>query len=105
MKKILLLALAATLILACKQEKKEYLPNSVGAINSISIISSNEIWNGNVGDVVREHFAAPTVGLPWDEPIFTMSQMVPKVFTGFARNSRNIFIIEKDSENFLFNIE
>lgn len=90
MKKILLLFCVTSLLVACDNNKKgtRYLKESVGNINVLQIVIDNELWNGPVGEEIRNQFAAPTDGLPQDEPLFTMRQMVPETFTGFARNSR-----------------
>ncbi len=57
---------------------KSLLPNSVGNINALQIITSNDLWNGAVGEAIRNNFAAPTDGLPQDEPLFSMNQMPPR---------------------------
>lgn len=67
---------------------KSLVPGSVGNINSLQIITPNDLWNGMVGEAIREHFAAPTDGLPQDEPLYSMNQMAPDVFTGFGRTNR-----------------
>ncbi len=67
---------------------KSLVPGSVGNINSLHIITSNDLWNGIVGEAIRNNFAAPTDGLPQDEPLFSMSQMTPETFTGFGRTNR-----------------
>lgn len=76
---------------SCNQsgkKDKSLLPDSVGNINSLQIITPNDLWNGIVGEALREHFAAPADGLPQDEPLFSMNQMPPEAFTGFARSNR-----------------
>ncbi len=86
--------------LSCNNGKKQsYLPGSIGAINQITVVMDNELWKGEVGDKVREHFAAPAIGLTWNESIFTLNHVPPKVFTGAIRNSRAIIYVEKDSVN------
>ncbi|MBT2160319.1 DUF4837 family protein [Zobellia barbeyronii] len=94
---ILLFSLA---LLSCNDSKKTtYLPSSIGAINSVVVIIDNELWNGSVGDSLRSHFASPVVGMPMDEPLFTMEQLAPKFFTGTIRNTRSILYVEQDSLN------
>jgi hypothetical protein len=70
-----------------------YLTDSVGRINGLHVVISNELWNGAVGEKVREHFAALTDGLPQQEPIFTISQMTPNTYDGFARTYRTFLHI------------
>ena len=87
------------LFFSCKEgdTSKRYVPDSVGAINSLSVIIEDDLWKGEVGDAIRKHFAASINGLTWDEPLFNMHQMQSSVFNGFAKNSRNILIVRKDS--------
>ena len=85
---------------SCKDgTKQSYKPGSIGAINSLAVVMDNELWKGKVGDKVREHFAAPVVGLTWDEPLFTINQMPRKVFSGSIRNTRSILFVQKDTLN------
>ncbi len=60
MKKLLTLSLIAVLVLSsCKDgEKQDYLPNSIGAYNTLTIVIENELWKSEVGDRIRENFAA-----------------------------------------------
>ncbi|RAV29592.1 DUF4837 domain-containing protein [Sinomicrobium soli] len=85
---------------ACKEEKKGkrgYVPDSVGAINSLAVVIDNELWNGEVGDEIRDFYAAPVDGLPSIEPLFTLHQIPPSVFSGTTTRSRNILLIQNDS--------
>ncbi|MDG3583350.1 DUF4837 family protein [Galbibacter pacificus] len=98
MKKLLMGCLVFLLVLSCKDKKQEkYLPDSVGAINTLAIVIDNNMWKGRVGDSIRKYYAAAVDGLPWEEPLFSIHQMPPEVFTDFARNSRNILLVQKDS--------
>lgn len=48
------------------------------------------MWEGEVGQVVREVYAYPAEGLPQEEPLFDLNQIPPEVFSGFARSGRNV---------------
>lgn len=65
-----------------------HLPKSLGNINTLQVVTPNDLWNGSVGEEIRNFFAAPTDGLPQDEPLFSMNQMPPETYTGFARKYR-----------------
>ena len=96
----LLFVLFLVINLSCKdQGKKSYLPNSIGAINTLIVVMDNELWKTKVGDKVREHFAASTLGLTMDEPLFTIIQVPPNVFSGTVRNSRSVLFVQKDTMN------
>ncbi len=99
MKKILYL-LSIILITACKTSTKteKDLPDATGKMNTLSIIIDNKLWEGTIGDELRTHFAAPVDGLPMQEPLFSIHQIVPEAFTDFARNGRNILIVEKKTK-------
>ncbi|MCP4977098.1 MAG: DUF4837 family protein [Maribacter sp.] len=96
----LLFALFFVIILSCKnQGKKSYLPNSIGAINTLIVVIDNELWKSKVGDKVREHFAASSLGLTMDEPLFSIIQVPPAVFSGTVRNTRSVLYVQKDTLN------
>mgnify|MGYP003642155821 CR=1 FL=1 len=93
-----LLIVLVLIVTSCKDEKKiEYKPESIGAINAVSVVMDNELWKGAVGDKVREYFAAPVLGLSWEEPLFTINHMTSNVFTGTVRNTRAVLFVDKDS--------
>ncbi|MEO1012120.1 MAG: DUF4837 family protein, partial [Bacteroidota bacterium] len=95
---ILFLAVFAFFANACKESgTKDYKPSSIGAINSLAVVMDNELWKGKVGDEVRRHFAAPVVGLIWDEPLFSIQHLPPQVFTGTTRYRRSTLFIQRDS--------
>ncbi len=65
-------------ISACgNKEKKAYKPESIGAINQLAVVIEDPLWESEVGDKIRQYFAAPVVGLTWDEPLFSIEQMPP----------------------------
>ncbi|SDD72575.1 protein of unknown function [Pricia antarctica] len=93
----LLLALSLT---SCNEGKNQkYLPTSIGAINSMVVVIDNELWKGKVGDSIRKHFAAPVLGMPMDEPLFSIDQIAPKFFTGSIRSTRSILYVMEDTVN------
>ncbi len=101
MKKVWTLLLLLQLIASsCKDgANKNYVPDSIGAINSVAVVMDNKLWEGQVGDKVREHFAGPMLGLTWDEPLFTINHMPAKVFSGTIRNTRSVLFVQKDTIN------
>ncbi|SFC96178.1 DUF4837 family protein [Algibacter pectinivorans] len=86
-----------TLLMSCvdKKEKAEkFLPDASGAINNVSVVTENEYWVGRVGEVIRQVLAQPIYGLPQDEPMFTISQIPPSVFSGFVTKNRTVLKVE-----------
>ena len=99
--KILLVALF--LFISCSDNEQKLLPASSGNINNISIVTNDELWDGVVGEVIRENFARPIYGLPQIEPVFSLSHIPSKVFSGFATKSRTILKIDISENEGVFN--
>ena len=70
------------------ETKEAYKQKSVGNINSLQILITDELWNDSVGEEIRNYFAAPTEGLPQVEPLFSIHQMDPSTFSGFIKSNR-----------------
>ncbi len=79
-----------------KEDKPD--EESSAAINTISVIIDDQLWNGEVGDSIRNKFASPVLGLPQEEPLFTINQYPVKLFEGFSTDSHNIIIVKKENE-------
>lgn len=78
-----------------KQQK--FLPPSTGSVNSLMVVMENELWQGAIGDKVRELFAQPALGLSPEQPILTLTQIPPQVFRGAITHSRSILYVQQDS--------
>jgi len=76
---------------------------ATGKINSISFVIDDQLWNGEIGDRIRNKFASPVVGLPQEEPLFTINQYPAKLMEGFMTDSRTIIVVKKENKN-LFSI-
>jgi hypothetical protein len=100
MSKTLFLWLFVTFFVSSCSFKKDE-PDHEGSteINTISVIIDDQLWNGEVGDSIRNKFASPVLGLPQEEPLFTINQYPVKLFEGFSTNSHNIIIVKKANEN------
>ena len=100
MNKTLFLWLLVPVFLCSCSFKEDKIPDaSSSAINTISVIIDDQLWNGEVGDSIRNKFASPVLGLPQEEPLFTINQYPVKLFEGFSTGSHNIIIVKKGSEN------
>ena len=105
MKQKALILFFLVLFLSCSDNNEKLLPNSSGNINNISVVSSDEIWEGKVGEVIRENFGRPIYGLPQIEPVFNLSHIPSKIFTGFATKSRTILKIDISETEGVFNFK
>lgn len=94
----LFVAMAIVALAACNSgSQKRFLPPSTGPVNSLMVVMDTELWKGPVGDKIRDEFAAQIIGLPQIEPLFTITQLPPRVFKGTTTYSRSILYVEKDS--------
>lgn len=84
--------------IACNKDKHDTADASKGNINEISIVISDVLWNGEVGDSLRKRLAAPVDGLTQEEPLFTLNQLHDKSFDGSLKRGRNIIVIDRGSD-------
>ena len=101
---VILLILISTCFLGCtkKQNQKKFegaLASSVGKINDLTVVIDNELWKNEVGDTIRKYFGAEVPGLPQEEPLFSMRQIPPSVFSGFAQKARIFLKVSIDQIN------
>lgn len=99
MKKLLVFAISCVVIIACKNDKR-IVSESSGNLNNLTVVSSNDQWNGSVGEAIREILAAPVDGLPQDEPLFSMKQMPHEAFSGFSAKNRTVLMIKSGAKGF-----
>jgi hypothetical protein len=100
MKKALFFVLIFSAFLSsCIKKQDRDTVKTSGKINTISVIIDDQLWNGEVGDSIRNKFASPVIGLPQEEPLFTINQYPVKLLEGFMTNSRNIIVIKKEAQN------
>ena len=105
MKKTAIALFFLIIALSCSDNQQKLLPASSSNINNISVVTSDELWEGAVGEVIRENFGRPIYGLPQIEPIFSLSHIPSKVFSGFATKSRTILKIDVSENEGVFNFK
>jgi hypothetical protein len=99
MRQIFLALFSLFLAFSCNDaEKKRTLLDSEGKLNDVSVVIDNEVWEGRVGEAIRDVLAAPIYGLPQDEPIFNINQIPKNVFTGFIKKNRTVLMVEFGKE-------
>ena len=79
---------------SCKRQDSTPIDAS-GKINTISVIIDDQLWNGQVGDSIRNIYAAPVLGLPQEEPLFDINQFPVKLLEGYVTTTRNILVVKK----------
>ncbi|HSD07847.1 DUF4837 family protein [Flavobacterium sp.] len=73
---------------------------SSGEINTISVVIDDQLWNGIVGDSIRNKFASPVEGLSKEEPRFDINQFPIDVMEGFVTKSRTIIVVKESTKNY-----
>ncbi|MBD3583743.1 DUF4837 family protein [Flavobacterium selenitireducens] len=94
MDKALFLLLILPIALVSCGRKREVVPEKI-SYNQISLIIDDVLWNGEIGDSLRNKFASPVLGLPQEEPLFTINQYPVKLLEGYTTDSRNIIVVKK----------
>ena len=92
--------LISAFFISCNDSEKKderIVTGSSGNINNVSVVGDNELWEGMVGEALRETLAAAVDGLPQEEPLFSLNQMPPQSFSGFVRKNRLFIKIERDA--------
>ena len=94
-----LFLLISLMLFSCKKENESLPRKTSGKINTISVIIDDQLWNGDVGDSIRNKFASPVIGLPQEEPLFNINQYPVKLLEGFMTDTRAIIVVKKEGEN------
>lgn len=81
------------LLFSCQKSDKirtGKLVDSTGKRNEVTLVIEDSLWNGTVGDSIRQRLAVPLYGNLKDEPLFDLIQYSPKIFNSKARLARNV---------------
>ena len=98
-KTLFLFVLSTIFFFSCDKKIDTKLRRANGKINTISVIIDDQLWNGEVGDSIRNKFASPVIGLQKEEPLFTINQYPAKLMEGFITDSRIIIVVKKEDKN------
>ena len=81
-------------MVSCQTKKGTPLVlSSNGNINTITVVMPNQLWQGTIGQTVRDMYSYPAEGLPQQEPLYDLKQIPPEIFTGFSQSSRSVLWI------------
>ena len=94
-----LLLIVIVFFISCKEQKENTTKQSLEKINTISVLIDDQLWKGEIGDSIRNKFASPVIGLPQEEPLFTINQYPAKLLEGYRTTSRNIIVIKKEPKS------
>lgn len=98
-KAFFLFSILTICITSCDSKEVKSTSETSRKTNEVAVIIDDQLWNGEIGDSVRNKFASPVIGLPQEEPIFTLNQYPVKLLEGFMSNSRNIIVVKKEAKS------
>lgn len=82
----ILFSLACALVLtSCGNDKKKtkeerYIQDSSGAINNVSVVVENDIWDGRVGEAIRSVLAKPFMAYRKTNPCLPLAKFLLPCF-------------------------
>jgi hypothetical protein len=99
MNKVFFFSILSFFFFSCSKKTDNNSQPSTGNINTISVVIDNQLWNGTIGDSIRNKFASPVEGLSKEEPQFNVNQYPIHVMEGFVTKSRTIIVVKIGNEN------
>ena len=97
-----LFLIASVFFVSCDSNTTVYKPISSGNIHTISVVIDNKLWKESPGEELQKVFSTEFLGLPQQEPLFSLNQIPPSIFTDFTRESRNIIVVSKSLKDTAF---
>ena len=89
---IMILIISGLLSHSCKNDGEILHKNITGAAYELVVVISDDSWNGAPGNEVKESLGQFQVGLPQDEPIFSLVNVPQNGFKSIFKTTRNILI-------------
>lgn len=88
-----------------KNDSKENLPISTGNHNHILITINDNLWQGNVGDTIRNYLAAYLDRIVPFEPLYSLDHITPNQFSSENKLLRNIIVLSDNHNEMIYGIE
>lgn len=103
MKKLYALIFVLAIFTSCEDRKngesaEQFLPESYGKVNLLTVVVDDDLWKGAVGDSIRSIYAAPADGLPMEEPLFSIKQIDPNIFNGILTKCRSVVVVKSSDK-------
>ena len=92
MRKLITLAVLATLAVSCGQSGKTLLPNVSGKAGEVIVVMDKDNWEGNLGATTRELLTQDCPFLPQREPMYNLVSITPGAFGDLFKVHRNIVL-------------
>jgi len=74
-------------------------PNSTGKGSEILVVCDKVLWDGSVGNEIRQALTKEMEGLPESEPEYTLINVPFASFSRFLQTHRNVLIVEINPSN------
>jgi len=97
MKKYFLLLAAIVLVFSsCKTNTGSSLQGSTGSTYELLVVADNRVWNGEIGETIKEFFHQPDTTMLMVEPLYSTPQITPDQLTNneMFKRFKSILIIE-----------
>lgn len=78
---------------ACKDMEGGKLQAVSGSTNELLVVMPKNLWDGTVGDTIRQFFGQEMAGLPQKEPIFDLISLPAANFERNAKIHRSILMV------------
>jgi len=88
--RIVLMFFAVLFFSSCKDTNTGIHTNVTGKAGEVVVVISEEEWNSDMGQLIRQHLAQEHVALPQDEPLFDLVKVPHNAFTKIFKTTRNI---------------
>ena len=96
MKKYIIITILFGLnLMSCTDNGQKTLPESTGKTHNILVIMENKDWKSDIGESIGKYFAADYNDLPQSEPIFSLYQAAPELYTDIYKLYRDVIIVKK----------
>ena len=89
---VIVLIISGLISQSCKNEGEILHKNITGSAYELVVVISDDSWNGAPGKEVQESLGQFQVGLPQDEPIFSLVNVPQNGFKSIFKTTRNILI-------------
>ncbi|HET8860769.1 DUF4837 family protein [Marivirga sp.] len=95
---ILSIIFATLLLFSCdsgneNSDDNRTLPNARGESGEIIMVMPPSIWEGELGDLIKEIFTSNVAALPQNEPLYDLKQVDPSKFNSIFKSSKNLLFV------------
>jgi hypothetical protein len=86
------------LLSGCSTGSQGGLLSSSGRSGEVLVVCSDKQWEGSLGNSIHEILTQPVLGLPQEEPMFTLSHIPENNFKEAYKKQRNIIFFTIDTK-------